>query len=1497
MNPTNSSDEATSEEARTKLKQDLNRSPVLLGGVFWFRFQTQYRIFWVEQKKMVTHHSLTKALMEVADMILVPTQGSKDTCATTACAREKMFEAFGIGGHRTSRSARFICLRTNFSEPINVTKSNHDVLCMCTSPKAIVFTFSHQLLLNTWISTKSIPRAIINNKSILRIPKKGENLIELPCPYEGCNVPFQREGQLAKHMEMKHGIANFRLTVVKCPFLDCNKECKNIQGAKLHITRVHYKCPTSSRALPAPQVETTAENTMDTTLVETTGGSTIVDPLELDLAEIEIPMMIEPICNETIVSTSNHEQQSMEHHSFTLSHDHGYTQSQEIENQLPIPITESCLMETNQSEIGDIDQNPIELNQMEICDIPLPPGPPPAFNIRNFNTPSSQSSSPDKTQNDTHRPDEYSEEQELMSSYTSKFDSLNVISESINILLEDFDYTANIETVFNPYDLYATYTSSDIPFISPPDMCQYDLMFTPDSVNNPHSSNLHNPTNNLTQLFNNIITATDRTEKTMKTINGNTMLNRNLHFLNTLQMEGANEAINNFHNEMRRKFPRTHSREGCDFSTEKFNTIFKNRGPKAAFEFLKESGLPNISEFKPSFESLIELFPPTHSTDLLGIATELEKLPKAWNTFDMSLFTIDETLTALKEMKESNYGHDGYTALEWKKVDPEAIFLTGLVNFCLQTLSVPSQLLSADLIFIPKKITPQSIKDYRPISLQAVPYKILTKLLNNRMVHWFSEHELISPLQMGFVPCENKQSPTHEASFINKIITISTLLGNKDCTACWLDLSNAFNSIPHDLMFEILYKMNIGPPFLKLLKFIYENTWLHSVPHERAFRLSRGVNQGDPLSSSIFILCFEIILRSLPQDQFTLYGLNIPFLAYADDLVPYCTTPEQMQATLDNLQQLTSKLGMKINPVKSISLTISEGKFIQHIYHLDNQLITPSQGPYTVKYMGVNTNFTDDRLSSPIMVIKSITRDLTILASYNITFFQCLTIINRVILARLPYFSRELPTYSITLLSQIDRLIRTLVRKTLHLPTTFPSAVMYLPTKQGGLGIPSFLIMVIRDGAIFPLRLLDSPNKFTNTLAKCSLLDYINLPVKRKQRTPTIWKRFYASIDFITKKMNIGLAWKSINSSSTHPWLLATTDTPTGYLTLTHKNFGSFLSRRYDRVLKISSLRQYTQRWLMEVKHSGLSMPFISEELGLSISQVSTILQLRTGSGLLRYFFQTRSNRTNHRVNNEEEHSDTPWNWCRICHNEIESLSHVFRNHPPPKETVSKLHDNIKEYLHKQITKYSNLVKKQEFHVFKETKLVIETEKITCRRINKKIIPCFNTIRPDIHLINYRTGKIIFVEIHTATLHMSSNSSRGYSTFEDKQKMKAARYDEVTKELVNCGLNNKSGWNVTTLPIVIGNLAVWPRSNSKFLKKLGFGHKPQKWIAKHIIKLTIQQMHKILYYLHNPSRENWKFDHLMKRNIRTWNTTPTALPDPSSWDVTDEVYKDLTQDD
>lgn len=115
-------------------------------------------------------------------------------------------------------------------------------------------------------------------------------------------------------------------------------------------------------------------------------------------------------------------------------------------------------------------------------------------------------------------------------------------------------------------------------------------------------------------------------------------------------------------------------------------------------------------------------------------------------------FTKEEVYAALTQMSPLKApGPDGFTAdffqKNWKIVGDE---VSEAVLHTLNSGIMPEALNLTHIVLIPKLKNPSCVKDFRPISLCNVLYKIISKVLANRLKKILPE--IISPSQSAFVP-------------------------------------------------------------------------------------------------------------------------------------------------------------------------------------------------------------------------------------------------------------------------------------------------------------------------------------------------------------------------------------------------------------------------------------------------------------------------------------------------------------------------------------------------------------------------------------------------------------------------------------------------------------------------------------------------------------------------------------------------------------------------
>jgi hypothetical protein len=242
---------------------------------------------------------------------------------------------------------------------------------------------------------------------------------------------------------------------------------------------------------------------------------------------------------------------------------------------------------------------------------------------------------------------------------------------------------------------------------------------------------------------------------------------------------------------------------------------------------------------------------------------------------------------------------------------------------------VPTEWNNTNVVLIPKVKNPQRINDLRPISLCNVIYKIVSKVLTNRLKVFIGD--IISRNQSAFIPgrliSDNVLVAYEMTHFIKHKRSGDSYMAVK------LDMSKAYDRVEWNFLEAMLTKLGFHPNWVSLLmKCVRSVTYRIKVNGELTDVINpqRGLRQGDPLSPYLFLIVaegFSSLLHTVEQ-QGLIEGIKIcpnapsvSHLLFADDslllLKADCDNAVELQRIL-NLYEGCS--GQVINKEKSTAL-------------------------------------------------------------------------------------------------------------------------------------------------------------------------------------------------------------------------------------------------------------------------------------------------------------------------------------------------------------------------------------------------------------------------------------------------------------------------------------------------------------------------------------------------------------------------------------------------
>jgi hypothetical protein len=288
--------------------------------------------------------------------------------------------------------------------------------------------------------------------------------------------------------------------------------------------------------------------------------------------------------------------------------------------------------------------------------------------------------------------------------------------------------------------------------------------------------------------------------------------------------------------------------------------------------------------------------------------------------------TIEEVDQALQDTPKSKApGPDGFTSDFFHHCWPMIrVEVWEILEDSRATGQVLQALNATFLTLIPKEGQAHHPKQFRPIALCNVIYKLLTKVIARRLKPILPT--IISPEQSGYV--EGRQIMdnvilAHEVIHsLQKTKTPGMLLK--------LDLSKAFDKISWEYMRAMLLAFGFDQSWvtwiLNLTSSAFFSILINGVP-SRPFSPSRGIRQGDPLSPFLFIIMAEGLGRSIRAavesnllTGLPLHGISPPIShsQFVDDTLLMGTpTVREANSLLAILQTFSDASGLDCNKDKS----------------------------------------------------------------------------------------------------------------------------------------------------------------------------------------------------------------------------------------------------------------------------------------------------------------------------------------------------------------------------------------------------------------------------------------------------------------------------------------------------------------------------------------------------------------------------------------------------
>ena len=289
-----------------------------------------------------------------------------------------------------------------------------------------------------------------------------------------------------------------------------------------------------------------------------------------------------------------------------------------------------------------------------------------------------------------------------------------------------------------------------------------------------------------------------------------------------------------------------------------------------------------------------------------------------------------ELFNALKDMKKDKApGFDGLTVefylTYWNVIKNDFV---DVINYCYREKKLPNSMnLALIRLIFKNKGERNNLKNWRPISLLNVDYKIIAKLVTKR----------ISKL-MPFVIAEDQTCGVKGRHIQDNLMILRDTIDyvnfyNKEAAIISIDQEKAFDRIEWRYMYAMMEKMGIPFVLQEWVHIFYSNP-MFSVNVNNFLTepcaVTRGIRQGCPLSPLLYTICAEGLANLIRTSQcikgLELNNTSFKIIQHADDASIFVTDNKDFPALDKIFYTFSEGTGSKINTQKTKGLWLGAWK-------------------------------------------------------------------------------------------------------------------------------------------------------------------------------------------------------------------------------------------------------------------------------------------------------------------------------------------------------------------------------------------------------------------------------------------------------------------------------------------------------------------------------------------------------------------------------------------
>eukprot|EP00253_Pinus_taeda_P030816 PITA_30816 len=504
--------------------------------------------------------------------------------------------------------------------------------------------------------------------------------------------------------------------------------------------------------------------------------------------------------------------------------------------------------------------------------------------------------------------------------------------------------------------------------------------------------------------------------------------------------------------------------------------------------------------------------------------------------------TIDELEATIKWFKKDRSpGPDGWTIEFYIAfLDILGNDLLRIIEHCRRNGKIPSAIKSTFIALILKANHPTTFDDFRPISLCNCLYKIISKIIANRLKPILSRH--ISPEKFAFL----NHRQIHETIATAQELLHSLHIKKQKGLILKVDLSKAFNRANWLYLRLLLTHLCFPHIFIKWIMSCITDVAYNVLLNGEAtsfFTSARGLRQGCPLSPLLFLLIMEGLSRliSSARDRNQIIGINISdnfyltHLLFVDDILIFLNGCIGDTASLQHIFALFQQAtGMQINESKStitaVGCSQQESAYASCRYPFISLSLADD-----IKYLGYRLKPLGYRIADWTWLIAKVEKRLLVWYHGYLTRVGRLTLIKAVIEAT-PVYWMTLAWIPCGILNRLQNICARFLWKGHHIGKQFAWVkwvTIARPKHWGGWGIKNLDLFAKALAAKLGWNLLTTDSLWSRVaqskyIQPMHLMDWFRQQHDPGRSISNIWKVVLQSLPLLRE----GITWHIKNGNS-----------------------------------------------------------------------------------------------------------------------------------------------------------------------------------------------------------------------------------------------------------------------------------------------------------------------------------------------------------------------------